>query len=287
MFRTFSLYRQLGLVLIIFASCSSITMTYATPSLTPTLLPTPSATPLTPLPTYTPLPTVTPIPPTPTTLPVQTLAGWKYINNDGWCGYAVPLNGIIGIRATWQVPLISNRSNLNLAELFEWVGIGGVDYTHLIQIGIGGTVDAAGETSYFAWYERWPMTAAIDIRNFSVSPGDSIAAQIISTDTKSDWQLTIKDSTNDQSFVISLNYSVSIYADFILEDPGVSLNSNALMPFPFFSRARFSSSDVETSKGWYPFAALSSLRYNLWQNGLLVAYSSSPLSADSFDCNHS
>jgi hypothetical protein len=108
-------------------------------------------------------------------------------NSTNWSGVVVqneagdPINP--GIAGTWNVPAITSIGN-GTQSIGIWIGIDGYDTNTpgLLQAGIGGAFDSAGQPVFFAWSE-WlsttdPVQPARPIANFSFEIGDTIEAQI-------------------------------------------------------------------------------------------------------------
>jgi len=108
-------------------------------------------------------------------------------NSTNWSGVVVHNQASdlinLGIAAAWIVPAIT-RVGDGTQSIGLWIGLDGysLNTSGLLQAGIAGSFDEAGEPFFFAWSE-WlsaahPVQPSQTIANFSVQVGDMIEAQI-------------------------------------------------------------------------------------------------------------
>ena len=152
----------------------------------------------------------------------------------GWAGYIVSSTfndqrEIIGISASWVVP----RVNASAGDGYSvaWVGIGGQLDKTLIQIGTEHNV-FNGKESYHAWYEMLP-DYVIRIENFSLSPGDKVAASISLVNSEThEWNLQITDLSNGEAFNETFVYnSTRSSGEWIVERSTVNGQLTSLSDF--------------------------------------------------------
>ena len=166
--------------------------------------------------------------------------------SDNWAGYVwVPADSgysgyIAGLNATFTVPKVFH-SNLSVNEsVGVWIGVDGYKNDNLIQTGIAGA-DANGQAFYYAWYELLPQNATII--NITVSPGDTIFAQITLLDQNTHlWNIYMQDLTNGQSFSTNVTYyTPSSSAEFVVEAPALN---NSIVTLAPFTNVEFSSANM-------------------------------------------
>jgi hypothetical protein len=132
------------------------------------------------------------------------------------------------VAGTWTVPAASRHTAGEAEYSSTWVGIGGgcidagcllVDQT-LIQTGTESDVDAAGNTTYFGWWEIIPGPA-IRIPSFVVRPGDRMRGSLRQTVNGSNiWVITLVNITRGKTFTRTVPYASSrLTAEWITEAP--------------------------------------------------------------------
>lgn len=145
-----------------------------------------------------------------------------------WAGYVASGNSYTGITAGWTVPSVSASAAAQSADA-TWIGIGGSSSTDLIQIGTENIV-VNGQDQLVAFYEELPDYAQT-ITSVSLSPGDTVTASVNETATDV-WTLTLRDTTNGQSFTTTVDYDSShSSAEWIQEAPSTTSGIMALDEF--------------------------------------------------------
>ena len=109
--------------------------------------------------------------------PTGTLSG-------NWSGYALAAGGYTSASFDWTVPTVTYVQYPS-APAFEdsssWVGIGGIGFADLIQLGTEQYIDSGGNTVYRPWYELLPANETVLPAQYTVSPGDSMSASLSCT----------------------------------------------------------------------------------------------------------
>jgi len=139
--------------------------------------------------------------------------------STNWAGYIVPtgVGQTSAASASWTVPVAARHNGL-AGDASSWVGVGAFAHT-LIQAGTQSDVDAAGNTSYFAWWEKVPDTQPARVVNLGVHPGDHIRASLLET-SPGVWRISIVDQTTKRHFSTTTQFaSTKDSADFIVERP--------------------------------------------------------------------
>ena len=208
----------------------------ATPTPTPTSTPTPTPAP-TPTPTPVPTPTSTAAPtPTPTPTPAPASNATKALN---WAGYIVASNlqnpqpTVTSVNASWVVPTVTPSPPMTSTFSAVWIGIGGQFSNDSTLIQCGTEQDSIrGQLEYSAWYELLPAPS-LTISNITVSPGDQMQASIkLVNATSNQWSINVTDTTADQSFQNTVNYTSSqLSAEWIVERPSVNHFTSQLANF--------------------------------------------------------
>ena len=131
-----------------------------------------------------------------------------------------------------------------------WVGLGGAGQTEALeQAGTEANCSAAGQASYYAWYELVP--AAPVRTDLAVHPGDHISTSVTVEGTAVD--VSMINHTTGQSFSKQLSMSnpdVSS-AEWIAEAPSSCDGSGSCTPLPLtsFGAVNFTSSSATTTEG--------------------------------------
>lgn len=178
---------------------------------------------------------------------VSLLAGASSSSN--WAGYVdtpVSGNGYTSVSGSWMVPDISSSSGDS--EAAQWVGLGGVSTSDLLQIG---TVEyiSNGQAYYEVFYEKLPDFAQYLI---TVGAGSKITASVYKSSDSSDaWDLTYsvvapngETQTDTVSVTLDSSYAKEIgtSAEWISEDPA---NGNGqLYPLADMGTVAYSSATV-------------------------------------------
>ena len=152
-----------------------------------------------------------------------------------WAGYAVVTSGtdkVTDVKGSWTVPAATATCNANQEwDSSFWVGIDGYKSSTVEQTGTD-TYCFEGAVSYYAWYEFYPA-ASVTITTHTVSPGDSMSAEVKWVASLSTFKLTIKDTTAGWIFSItgSASGAKRNSAEWIAESPFDILGELPLTPF--------------------------------------------------------
>jgi hypothetical protein len=141
-----------------------------------------------------------------------------------------------------------------------WIGIGGQFSNDSTLIQCGTEQDSiGGQGQYYAWYELLP-SPSVTISNITVSPGDQIQASIqLVNATYNQWTISINDTTADESFQNTFNYTSSqLSAEWIVERPYVNHVISQLADFGSvtFSNCSASVGSVTGGISSFPWEAL-------------------------------
>jgi hypothetical protein len=119
---------------------------------------------------------------------------------NAWSGYVIGMpdasqagfqsDAVSDVKGTWIVPTVQHCAGSSQQERSSaWIGIGGLNASATILnqplVQIGTTQNCMnGNPQYYAWYEVVSISPVqlqdeIQIKNFPVSPGDMISAEII------------------------------------------------------------------------------------------------------------
>lgn len=166
------------------------------------------------------------------TNPVINPAGNNYSYN--WAGYVATGDMYTGVAGSWKIPTVPNANTLEADA--TWVGIGGVTTHDLIQAGTVAIIDGnSPQPTYHAWYETLPN----DMQQISmpVNPGDTLSTNI-TTSGNDQWQISIRDLSNNQSFSTTVTYTSSLSSvEWIEETP--SLSNGFIAPLDNFGTVSF------------------------------------------------
>ncbi len=174
---------------------------------------------------------------------------------SNWSGEVETGSNFTAVGASWTIPSIVASPTLQFAA--NWVGIGGVTGTTLIQVGtIGAT--ATKEVGYSAWVEvlpepSWTLTLTSTpggSPSFTVAPGDVMQASVALTSTGL-WHVTISDTTAKWTYSHTFGYQVTATsAEWITERPTVfttTTRQTTLSPLADYRSTRFS--HLESAEG--------------------------------------
>jgi len=173
-----------------------------------------------------------PVPGSPSTTSTSGITSAESYN---WAGYAVVTSGtnkVTDVKGSWTVPAATATCNANQEwDSSFWVGIDGYKSSTVEQTGTD-TYCYEGTVSYYAWYEFYPA-ASITITTHTVSPGDSMSAEVKWISSLSTFKLSIKDITAGWAFSTTGSVSVAKRnsAEWIAESPFDILGELPLTPF--------------------------------------------------------
>jgi hypothetical protein len=162
--------------------------------------------------------------------------------STNWAGYIVPtgVGHTSAASAGWTVPAAS-RHNGQAGDASSWVGIGGFSAHTLIQAGTQSDVDAAGNTTYFAWWEKVPDTQPARVVRLSVHPGDRMRVSLLET-SPGLWRISIVNQSTEHRFSTTTSFASSKdSAEWIVERPVFvdAAGHHALTELPQLNQAGF------------------------------------------------
>jgi hypothetical protein len=156
-----------------------------------------------------------------------------------WAGYVVTRGSFTDVRATWVQPRV--RCDRPDGSASFWIGLGGAtaNATGLEQIGTSADCSANFLPTYSAWYELIPVPAAPVELPITVSPGDTLSAEV--TVREGAVTLAIRNlSTGEASAVESVVDDVDLSsAEWIAEAPSACVMHCATLPLADFGTVSF------------------------------------------------
>jgi hypothetical protein len=222
-----------------------VATTPATPKPTPVVVPTPGSS----VSSLTPTPSSSSPPSSGSSSPPATTTSYSSSN---WSGYMVTSGTFSAISGSWTATQATGNGTTTSADA-TWIGIGGVSTTDLIQVGTQNTISPSGHVSTSAFYELLPNSSET-VPGVTVTAGDSMSASINKI-SGLQWNITITDNTNGQSYSSTVSYNSSeSSAEWIEEDP--SYYSGRQIPFDNFGTTYFN--DGSTIDDGSPLNLLSS-----------------------------
>jgi hypothetical protein len=123
--------------------------------------------------------------------------GFSQLGSYNWSGWAqgAPSGTYKSVTDTWIVPTV-NTSLSGDQYSSDWVGIGGLNDSTLVQAGT--EADNIGGTAFYqAWTEVLP--APENPLTLTVHPGDKITTTIKFTAKSASWKMTVKDVTTHKT----------------------------------------------------------------------------------------
>ncbi len=155
------------------------------------------------------------------------------------------------VQATWSAPSFAEADQLSDSAIAEWVGLGGVQSTSLIQVGTITSPNSQGQAQTVAFWENLPSAA---VQTVAIPTGSSVTAKIEPTGTDS-WRLllTVKGQSNPVvDTVVNLSSSVSsgveTSADWITEAPTTNQGVEPLVPVSSTTMTNVEANGVPLSK---------------------------------------
>jgi hypothetical protein len=152
-------------------------------------------------------------------IPVEALPGTRHTGwaSSNWSGYALSGSGYTSIAGSWTVQAVTEGKGATYSS--QWIGIDGFSNNSLIQTGTESDF-VNGAAHYDAWWEILPAAETV-ITTVEVRPGDQMTASVTKGNS-SMWTISIKDTTNGQSFSTTKNYTgPAMSAEWIEEAPTV------------------------------------------------------------------
>jgi len=187
---------------------------------------------------------------------VNSLKGTVYSTN--WSGYAVTgaAGSVTSASGSWIVPTVTGSNGQYVAF---WVGIDGYNSATVEQTGVLAEVTGnrrTSTTSYYAWYEFYPLESIIEITTATspsgapatVKPGDTILASV--TYLSGTFTLTINDETEKWTFTTAGSQSgaTESSAEWIVEAPSSNFG---VLPLANFGTAYFGEDSTSVSYTCY------------------------------------
>jgi Peptidase A4 family len=170
--------------------------------------------------------------------------------SPNWGGYVATGTTFRYVRATFTVPRLDCAKTPGKSGaptlVGEWVGL---DSATVEQDGISGECNGHN-AQYAAWYEMYPKSAAYP--TMSVSGGDTIQASVWYAASKGEYELTVSDLTDNQSFTkwerCGKGSCANSSAEVITEAPGKS-SGGGYYPLSDFGTTSFSSISITNAAG--------------------------------------
>lgn len=153
-----------------------------------------------------------------------------------WAGYTATSEYFTGVKGSWVVPDVKNTSGSSLSGDATWIGIGGVNTTDLIQIGIIAIVENSQQVDYQAFYEMLPNVA--HTIPLAINQGDSISASI-SEQGDNQWLLSITNNSTGRMFSKTVTYQSSHSSVDWIEERPLESNSMRMIPLNEFDSVDF------------------------------------------------
>jgi hypothetical protein len=184
---------------------------------------------------------------------------WAQQTSTNWAGYAITANDVTGVIASWVVPAvqctITGPTNTLTQGIATWIGLDGWNNNGIPeQIG---TMSYCwnGSPTYWSWEEDPSISSSATNHALQAIPdtsaGDLITASI-SYLGNSEYQLSLKDSTSDESrtFTVIIHNAPRSSAEWILEAFS-DINTGKQMTLPTFQPFTFSdcSASVNNAAG--------------------------------------
>src|SRR5579872_1409612 len=146
---------------------------------------------------------------------------------SNWAGLVDNHGPFTSVAATWTVPAVQPSPLSQVSA--TWVGLDGASPTDSTIIQAGTTqATVAGQTSYFAWYELYPL-ASVVVGN--VSPGDVVHVAIAQVGPGS-WSIAVDDRSSGQGFTTTAAYAgPALSAEWIEEAPLIGGQLSTLADF--------------------------------------------------------
>ncbi len=164
--------------------------------------------------------------------------------SSNWAGYAVTGSTFTDVKGTWVQPALTCPATGSSYAAF-WVGLGG-------ETGNGGLEQTGteadcqnGRVSYSSWYETLP-DGSVQVP-VTVTPGDTVSAEVAADTTAGTATLTLTDVTTGQTFTTTTTPSIldTSSAEWIAEAPSQCLGSRCLqLPLANFGTVQFSGSST-------------------------------------------
>lgn len=150
--------------------------------------------------------------------------------SQNWAGYVAGNTQFSDVSGSWVQPSAKCSSGQTYSAF--WVGLGGSSNqsSALEQVGTQADCSAAGQASYYAWYELVP--AAPVKLGLTIQPGDHISAKV--GVSGSNVTVSLTDQTSGQSSTKTLQMSDpdTSSAEWIAEAPSACDGTGSCSPLP-------------------------------------------------------
>ncbi|MDE1821334.1 MAG: hypothetical protein KGJ23_16135 [Euryarchaeota archaeon] len=165
--------------------------------------------------------------------------------STNWGGYAAETclsnpasNSVSDVKGSWVQPAVTCGNTASYAAF--WVGIDGYSSSTVEQTGTDSDC-SSGQPTYYAWYEFYPAYPVnLDKTKYTVSPGDSISAEVLWT-AGSSFTVSVSDSNPAHSWTFTtvgtVNNAARSSAEWIAEAP----SSGHVLPLANFGTVQFTS----------------------------------------------
>lgn len=197
------------------------------------------------------------------------------VSSTNWSGYAATGSGFTDVKGSWIAPTATCPSSTASYSSF-WVGIDGYTSTTVEQLGTSADCNGKNHPHYYAWYEMYPASP-VNL-SLSVTPGDSISAQVSRSGTT--YTLSITDSRSG-SFSIkkTLAGAADSSAEWIAEAPSICSITCSVAHLADFGTGHFSSSSATDSTASGAISAFPHTEIVMKTSGGVVKAQPSALSA--------
>jgi hypothetical protein len=119
--------------------------------------------------------------------------------STNWSGYAVTGSNFTAVTGSWIVPASTCAAKSSAEYAAFWVGIDGWNSNSVEQTGTDSDC-SNGKPSYYAWYEFYPQPSYYAGRLTNLNPGDVMTASVTYNSSKSQFSVTITDTTSHATF---------------------------------------------------------------------------------------
>lgn len=141
--------------------------------------------------------------------------------STNWSGFAVTgsSGSVSDAKSSWIVPSVTCASKKSATYSSYWVGIDGYSSNTVEQTGTDSDC-SSGHGVYYAWYEFYP-NPSFQISGFTVSPGDTVSAEVSYSTSTGQFTTTINDGSQHFSTSSSVAGAARSSAEWIVERPAL------------------------------------------------------------------
>ncbi len=167
--------------------------------------------------------------------------GFTPFYSYNWAGYAISSTpgSVTNVNGSWTQPAATCNTSLKSGQYASiWVGIDGLTDSTVEQDGTTAFCAKGSSTpQYVAWYEIYPLEPEINIKHFTVSPGDVIDAGVSYSSSTQNFTMWIKDATTGKTFQISQAEPAAQLssAEWITEEPAVCNSAGTVCHFTYLA----------------------------------------------------